>query len=73
MSDANTDRCDRLLSEIEHALTSVKAALLTEGQYEDIRRVQDDVRALCAASKFDEAEQATKVALAIIKEGPPGS
>lgn len=71
MSGTKSDHCDRLLAEIDAALASVKAAMLTEDQYGDIRRLRDDVQRLCDESKDEEAEQATKVALAIIKEGPP--
>lgn len=71
MSDTKADLCDRLLAEIDAALASVKAAMLTEDQYGDIGRLRDDVQKLCDESKFEEAKQAAKVALAIIKEGPP--
>ena len=71
MPESQDDLCDRLVAEIDHALASIKAAMLTEDQYGDIRRLRDDVQRLCEKSKYEEAEQATKVALAIIKEGPP--
>lgn len=61
----------RLLGSIDSALESASGAMLTEAQYDDVRRLREDVETHCAGNNRDAAEAAERMALAIIKEGPP--
>ena len=72
MTSAAAKACSKILSDVEAMMDSVDVARLTEGQYEEIKRLKAELEEFCAAADRENAENTERRIVAIIKEGPPG-
>jgi len=74
MTSTGSELCERLLRDIDTVFPPVSqsSARLTDAQSAEIKRLRREIRRLCEEGRDEEAERAARLAVTIIREGPPG-